>query len=69
MTDIKADKHALAERLAAFAEAHGVEEAGKLLSRFLLGLAHAAEASEIEFADHVGRVLIEPKSVPETAKH
>jgi hypothetical protein len=69
MTDIKADKHALAEQLGCFVESHGVEEAGKLLSRFLLGLAHSAEAKEIEFTDHVGRVLIEPTSVPEAAKH
>lgn len=69
MADIKADKHALAEQLGSFVESHGVEEAGELLSRFLLGLAHSVEVKEIEFTDHVGRVLIEPASVPETAKH
>lgn len=69
MTDIKADKHSLAEQLGSFVESHGAEEAGKLLSRFLLGLAHSVEAQEIEFKDHVGRVLIEPASVPEAARH
>lgn len=69
MGDIKTDRHALAEQLCSFVESHGAEETGKLLSRFLLGLTHSGEASEIEFTDHVGRVLIEPKSVPETAKH
>lgn len=69
MADIKTDKHALAEQLGSFVESYGVEEAGKLLSRFLLGLAHSAEATEIEFTDDVGRVLIEPASVPEAAKH
>ena len=53
MADMKADKHALAEQLGSFVESHGVEEAGKLLSRFLLGLAHSVEATEIEFTDHV----------------
>lgn len=69
MTDIKADKHALADQFGSFVESHGVEEAGKLLSRFLLGLAHSTEATEIEFTDHVGRVLIEPAAVPEADKH
>lgn len=69
MADMKADKHALAEQLGSFVESHGVEEAGKLLSRFLLGLAHSVEATEIEFTDHVGRVVIEPESAPEAAKH
>lgn len=69
MADIKTDKHALAEQIGSFVESHGVEEAGKLLSRFLLCLAHSAEATEIEFTDHVGRVLIKPASVPEAAKH
>jgi hypothetical protein len=69
MADIKVDKHALADQLGFFVECHGVEEAGKLLSRFLLGLAHSVEAKEIEFSDHVGRVLIEPASVPEDKKH
>ena len=32
MSDIKTDKHALAEQLGSFVESHGVEEAGKLLS-------------------------------------
>ncbi|WP_342632699.1 hypothetical protein [Marinobacter alkaliphilus] len=69
MVDIKADKHSLADQLGSFVEKHGVEEAGKLLSRFLLVLAHSAEVKEIEFTDHIGRVMIEPTSVPEAAKH
>lgn len=69
MADIKTDKHTLAEQLGSFVESHGVEEAGKLLSRFLLCLAHSVEVTEIAFTDHGGRVLIEPKSVPEAAKH
>lgn len=34
MTSINTDKHALAEQLGSFVETHGVEEAGKLISRF-----------------------------------
>lgn len=70
MADIKADKHSLAEQLGSFVENHGVEEAGKLLCRFLLGMSHLVGAKEIEFTDHhVGRVLIKPASVPREDKH
>lgn len=69
MSDIKADKHALADQLATFVEHHGIEEAGKLLSRFLLGLAHQVEAEKIEFTDHIGRVLIEPVVISDEQKH
>lgn len=66
---IQEEKHALAEQIGDFTEAHGVEETGKLLSRFLLGLAHSANAKEIEFKDDIGRVLIEARSIPKKVKH
>lgn len=67
--DIVKDRHALADTVGAFAEKHGVEEAGKLMSRFLLGIAHSQKADEINFRDDIGHVVIKPQNIPNSLKH
>jgi hypothetical protein len=57
-------KHDLADQLGYFVSEHGVEEAGKVMSRMLLGLAHITESAEIVFSDVMGKVVITPESVP-----
>tara|TARA_R110002094_G_scaffold101364_1_gene101267 strand:+ start:891 stop:1085 length:195 start_codon:yes stop_codon:yes gene_type:complete len=59
----------LANDLGAFVSEHGTEEAGKVLSRMLLGLAHVAGASEIQFDDEMGSVKITPTVINAAKKH
>lgn len=61
-------KQQLANYLGIFVQDNGLEEASKVLSRMLLGLAHEQNAEEVVFNDDgVGSVLIkiEPKSISE----
>jgi hypothetical protein len=57
-------KHDLADQLGSFVSEHGVEEAGKVMSRMLLGLAHVSKAEVIIFSDVMGKVVITPETVP-----
>lgn len=69
MANMKDDKQALANLIGLFVDNHGVEEASKLLSRSLLGMAHMPEVGGFEFTDQVGRVHVVPCSVPDTQQH
>lgn len=50
----------IAEHLDAFFNEHGVEESSKVVSRFLLGIAHTANAEKIVFSDAIGSVVVQP---------
>ena len=54
-------KKELAKYLGDFTKEHGVDEATKVLSRMLLGIAHSLEADTLEFNDEgVGSVVVTP---------
>ena len=54
-------KKELAKHLGDFTKEHGVDEATKVLSRMLLGIAHSLEADTLEFNDDgVGSVIVTP---------
>ncbi|MFC6674060.1 hypothetical protein [Marinobacterium aestuariivivens] len=69
MSDAKQDKNQLAESMAVFLNKHGAEEAGKLLCRFLLTVAHASNPSEIQFTDKMGQVQIRALAISNKTLH
>lgn len=62
-------KQGMAELLALFIKEHGYEDAGKLLSRTLVGIAHNTGSGTIEFKDDIGEVLIKPIRIPREKIH
>lgn len=57
-SDIKSDKHELAENIARFIQNHGAEETAKLISRSLLFIVASSGGSEASFKDDLGMVSI-----------
>lgn len=58
-SDIKSDKHDLAENIARFIQNHGAEETAKLISRSLLFIVARSGGSEASFKDDLGVVSVQ----------
>ena len=53
----------ISELVSEFSDKYGIEEAGRFLSKMLLGLAYASNAEEIHFEDKMlGTVIIKTDS-------
>ncbi len=62
-------KDELARTLSRFIKDNGVEEAGKVMSQMLLGMAALAKADRIEFRDKIGSVIVTHTKLPESSVH
>ncbi len=60
-------KNELANTLARFIKDNGVEEAGRIMSQMMLGMAALAKADRIEFRDESGSVIVTHTKLPESA--
>lgn len=69
MSSSAADKHEIANQIAAFMNKHGSEETGKLLCRVLLSIAEASNAAEIQFTDSTGEVHVRAFRVDDKKLH
>lgn len=67
------DKRQLANHLGDFVSEHGAEEAAKVRSRMLIGLAYVSAGkdavTELEFADVPGRVTVTLTPKQKSATH
>lgn len=58
-------KNDLSQAIWSFAKEHSGEELVGVLSKALIGLAHASGADELNFEDDIGTVIVTCNSVPE----